>query len=131
MYCELRLTTTSGTGSSGAQGRSHFVAVGCSSKIGPTWTTFGRASPRPSNSAGITTSSVRSDAPAIDIIITGAFLTTPLPNVPDWDQFARRQARIFLAGLASSNDALLPGSRPTRQHLEEGFSASMGRRPRR
>jgi AcrR family transcriptional regulator len=75
--------------------------------------------------------SVRPDASAIDIIITGAFLTTPLPNAPDWDQFARRQARIFLAGLASSNDALLPGSRPTRQHLEEGFSASMGRRPRR
>jgi AcrR family transcriptional regulator len=75
--------------------------------------------------------SVRPDATAVDIIITGAFLTTPLPNAPDWDHLARRQACIFLAGLAAPGDAPLPGSRPTRRHLEEGFSASRGRPPDR
>jgi AcrR family transcriptional regulator len=74
---------------------------------------------------GRTDGSIRPDATAIDIIITGAFLTTPLPNAPDWDQLARRQARIFLAGLAAAADAPLPGSRPTRQRLEESFSASI------
>jgi len=43
---------------------------------------------------------IRPDATPIDIIITGAMLAQPLPNAPDWDQLARRQARIFIAGLA-------------------------------
>jgi len=56
---------------------------------------------------------IRPDATAIDIIITGAMLAQPLPNSADWDQLARRQARIFIAGLAVTNPPL-PGSRPTR-----------------
>jgi AcrR family transcriptional regulator len=56
---------------------------------------------------------IRPDVTPIDIIITGAMLAQPLPHAADWDQLARRQARIFLAGLAAS-DLPLPGSRPTR-----------------
>ena len=56
---------------------------------------------------------IRPDATPIDIIITGAMLAQPLPNAADWDRLARRQARIFVAGLAAT-DPPLPGSRPTR-----------------
>jgi AcrR family transcriptional regulator len=56
---------------------------------------------------------IRPDATPIDIIITGAMLAQPLPHAADWDQLARRQARIFVAGLAAA-DTPLPGSRPTR-----------------
>ena len=38
---------------------------------------------------------------AADIIITGAQLASPLPHVEDWDGVARRQMRIYLAGLAA------------------------------
>lgn len=55
---------------------------------------------------------IRPDATPIDIIITGAMLAQPLPHAADWDQLARRQARIFIAGLATT-DPPLPGSRPT------------------
>jgi AcrR family transcriptional regulator len=43
---------------------------------------------------------IRRDATPIDVIITGAMLAQPLPNTADWDRLARRQARIFVAGLA-------------------------------
>jgi AcrR family transcriptional regulator len=56
---------------------------------------------------------IRPDASPIDIIITGAMLAQPLPNAADWDQLARRQARIFVAGLATAG-LPLPGSRPAR-----------------
>jgi AcrR family transcriptional regulator len=56
---------------------------------------------------------IRPDATPIDIIITGAMLAQPLPHAADWDQLARRQARIFIAGLAAT-DPPPPGSRPTR-----------------
>jgi AcrR family transcriptional regulator len=60
---------------------------------------------------------IRPDASPIDIIITGAMLAQPLPHAADWDQLARRQARIFVAGLAAT-DPPLPGSRLTRGRLE-------------
>ncbi len=56
---------------------------------------------------------IRPDAMPIDIIITGAMLAQPLPHAADWDQLARRQARIFVAGLVAT-DSPLPGLRPTR-----------------
>ena len=56
---------------------------------------------------------IRPDATPIDIIITGAMLAQPLPHAADWDQLARRQARIFVAGLAATEPPL-PGARPTR-----------------
>ncbi len=56
---------------------------------------------------------IRPDVTPVDIIITGAMLAQPLPHTADWDQLARRQARIFVAGLAAV-DAAFPGSRPTR-----------------
>jgi AcrR family transcriptional regulator len=56
---------------------------------------------------------IRADATPIDIIITGAMLAQPLRNASDWDQLARRQATIFVAGLAAT-DPPLPGSRPIR-----------------
>jgi hypothetical protein len=43
---------------------------------------------------------IRRDIAPIDIIITGAMLAQPLPNTADWDDLARRQARIFVAGLS-------------------------------
>ena len=56
---------------------------------------------------------IRPAATPIDIIITGAMLAQPLPHAADWDQLARRQARIFIAGL-SATDPPLAGSRATR-----------------
>jgi AcrR family transcriptional regulator len=50
---------------------------------------------------------IRPDATPIDIIITGAMLAQPLPNTADWDQLARRQARIYVAGLAATDLPLL------------------------
>jgi len=55
---------------------------------------------------------IRPDATAIDIIIAGAMLAQPLPNTADWDQLARRQARIFVAGLAATDLPLLSKDRP-------------------
>jgi AcrR family transcriptional regulator len=55
---------------------------------------------------------IRPDATPTDIIITGAMLAQPLPHAPDWDQLARRQARIFVAGLAATDPPLLPKDRP-------------------
>ncbi len=56
---------------------------------------------------------IRPDATPTDIIITGAMLAQPLPHTADWDQLARRQASIFIAGLATT-DPSPSGSRPTR-----------------
>jgi AcrR family transcriptional regulator len=55
---------------------------------------------------------IRPDATPIDIIVTGAMLAQPLPNTADWDQLARRQARIFVAGLAATDLPLLRKDRP-------------------
>jgi AcrR family transcriptional regulator len=55
---------------------------------------------------------IRPDATPIDIIITGAMLAQPLPHAADWDELARRQARIFVAGLAATDLPLLPKDRP-------------------
>lgn len=56
---------------------------------------------------------IRTDVTPTDIIITGAMLAQPLPHAPDWDQLARRQARLFIAGLAAA-DPPRSGSRRTR-----------------
>ena len=56
---------------------------------------------------------IRTDVTANDIIITGAMLAQPLPHAADWDQLARRQARIYVAGLAAGADRPLPGRRPS------------------
>jgi AcrR family transcriptional regulator len=55
---------------------------------------------------------VRPDVAPIDIIITGAMLAQPLPHAADWDRLARRQAQIFVAGLAAT-DLPLPPRDPT------------------
>jgi AcrR family transcriptional regulator len=49
---------------------------------------------------------IRRDATPIDIIITGAMLAQPLPHTGDWDQLARRQARIFVAGLTAIDSSI-------------------------
>jgi AcrR family transcriptional regulator len=64
--------------------------------------------------------SIRPDATPNDIIITGAMLAQPLPHAPDWDQLARRQARIFIAGLAVT-DPPLPDSQPNRGRPQAEF----------
>jgi AcrR family transcriptional regulator len=65
---------------------------------------------------------IRSDVTAVDIIITGAMLAQPLPHAGDWDRLARRQARIYVAGLAITTDTPLPGRPPTRAQLEASFA---------
>jgi AcrR family transcriptional regulator len=55
---------------------------------------------------------IRSDATPTDIIITGAMLAQPLPRTADWDKLARRQASIFVAGLAAIDLPLLGKDRP-------------------
>jgi AcrR family transcriptional regulator len=67
---------------------------------------------------------IRSDVTAIDIIITGAMLAQPLPHAADWDKLARRQAAIYVAGLATTAAPSLPGPQPTRRTLEAGFAGS-------
>ena len=54
---------------------------------------------------------IRPDITAGEIIITGAMLAQPLLHAADWDQLARRQARIFVAGLAAT-DPPLPARDP-------------------
>jgi AcrR family transcriptional regulator len=56
---------------------------------------------------------IRPDATPVDIIITAAMLAQPLPAAADWDQLARRQAAIFIAGLAATGPPP-SGSRRTR-----------------
>ena len=55
---------------------------------------------------------IRPDATPVDIIITGAMLAQPLPNAADWDQLARRLARIFVAGLAATHIRRSPARDP-------------------
>jgi AcrR family transcriptional regulator len=73
---------------------------------------------------------IRRDVTAVDIIITGAMLAQPLPHAANWDHLARRQARIYVAGLAPTADAPLPGRRPTRAQLEAGFARTAPTRNR-
>jgi AcrR family transcriptional regulator len=63
--------------------------------------------------------SIRADASAIDIIITGAMLAQPLAHVTDWDRLARRQAEIYIAGLAAT-----PSSAQERRRTSRGARSS-------
>ena len=69
---------------------------------------------------------IRSDATAVDVIVAGAMLAQPLPHLPNWDELARRQARIALDGLAAPGTRPLPGRGPTRTQLERGFATGRG-----
>ena len=62
--------------------------------------------------------SIRPDVTALDVIIFGALLAQPLPHVPNWKLTARRQARIYLAGLAETTATPLPGVGHTRARPE-------------
>jgi AcrR family transcriptional regulator len=55
---------------------------------------------------------IRPDATANDIILTGAMLAQPLPHTTGWDQLARRQAGIFIAGLAATDPPLPDAGAP-------------------
>jgi AcrR family transcriptional regulator len=66
---------------------------------------------------------IRSDATAVDVIVAGAVLAQPLPHVSNWDELARRQARIALDGLAAPGTRALPGRDPTRVQLERDFAS--------
>jgi AcrR family transcriptional regulator len=67
---------------------------------------------------------IRADVTAGDIIITGAMLAQPLPHAIDWDELAGRQARIYVAGLATITDEPLP------VHRETGFARATPKRNR-
>jgi AcrR family transcriptional regulator len=58
--------------------------------------------------------SIRADVTANDIIITGAMLAQPLAHVADWDELARRQAEIYVAGLAATCSPSRPHRRTSR-----------------
>jgi AcrR family transcriptional regulator len=58
--------------------------------------------------------SIRADVTANDIIITGAMLAQPLAHVADWDELARRQAEIYVAGLAATCSPSRPRRRTSR-----------------
>jgi AcrR family transcriptional regulator len=64
---------------------------------------------------------IRPDAAPIDVILAGAMLAQPLPHAADWDRLARRQARIFIAGLTATHPPF-PGSRPDGGRLEAKFA---------
>lgn len=69
---------------------------------------------------------IRSDATAVDVIVAGAVLAQPLPHIANWDELARRQARIALDGLAAPGGHPLPGPGPTRIQLEAAFASGRG-----
>ena len=54
--------------------------------------------------------SVRPDVFAFDIVLFGALLAQPLPQVPDWKLMARRQAGIYLDRLDTAPTAKTPRS---------------------
>lgn len=72
---------------------------------------------------------IRRDVAAIDLIVFGAMLAQPLAHVPDWDRVARRQAQVFLAGLADVDDAPLPGRPLTRADLDARLTKARQDRP--
>jgi AcrR family transcriptional regulator len=45
---------------------------------------------------------IRADVTTADIVIFGALLAQPLPHVENWKLAARREAAIYLAGLAAT-----------------------------
>jgi hypothetical protein len=49
-------------------------------------------------------------------------LAQPLAHAANWDQLARRQASIYISGLATTADSSLPGAGPTRAQFEAGFT---------
>jgi AcrR family transcriptional regulator len=51
---------------------------------------------------------IRADLTALDIIMFGAMIAQPLPTATHWKRTARRQAAIFLDGLAATTAAPLP-----------------------
>lgn len=71
--------------------------------------------------------SIRPDVLPGDIILTGAMLAQPLPQVADWGQLAARQARIFVAGFAAADSPTLSRG-PTRPRQPAG-GGSRGRPP--
>lgn len=48
--------------------------------------------------------SLRADLAGSDLVLFGAMLAEPLANVADWDAVARRQAHIYVQGLAAGGD---------------------------
>ena len=72
---------------------------------------------------------VREDVTGVDIIIIGALLSRPLPHAPDWERTARRQARVYLDGLAMTAATPLPGHGPTRAELEAAFAETEQGKP--
>lgn len=69
---------------------------------------------------------IRDDATAVDVIITGALLAQSLPHAANWDRLAARQARIYLDGLAAVGSRRLPGRAPTRVQLDTGSASGRG-----
>lgn len=58
---------------------------------------------------GVADGSLRHDVTAADVIAFGAMIAQPLPNLAGWDRVARRQARIYLSGIADTGAAPLSG----------------------
>jgi AcrR family transcriptional regulator len=65
--------------------------------------------------------SVRADVNATDIIMCGAMITQPLPNIPSSLIVARRHVSLFVRGLRAPADSALPGPAVTSQDIEDAF----------
>ena len=50
---------------------------------------------------GVAAGELRGDVTPIDVIVAGALLSRPLPNVEQWDDIAARQIELFLAGISA------------------------------
>jgi AcrR family transcriptional regulator len=71
---------------------------------------------------------IRLDVSANDVILMGALLAQSLPNAPDWDAAARRQAKIYVAGLHPSAGPPLGERDPGREDLEKDLKPTASRR---
>lgn len=67
--------------------------------------------------------SVRADVNATDVIMCGAMITQPLPNIPSSMTVARRHVSLFVRGIRAPSESPLPGPAVTRQDIEAAFGA--------
>lgn len=67
--------------------------------------------------------SLREDLSGADVVMFAALLTQGLSHVPDWETMARRQAQLWLGGLAPRSGPDLPGRGTPRADVEREMRA--------
>lgn len=71
--------------------------------------------------AGRADRSIRAPVNATDIITFTTMITQPLANGPNWEHNARRQAAVYLNGLATEGPAHVPHPPIERANIESAF----------